>query len=525
MSKEFLYKDLSYKLQGIFFEIRNRYGPGQKESVYANLVAEQLDQAAIPYEREKRLTILPQETNKTVGIYQPDFLIDGKIILELKSTRYPIRQDEQQLYYYLRNSSYEVGYLINFGLPELFIKRIIYSNSRKPFLPKMAAVLLCLFVFSFAFIRGANAAELLLFPDPVEITNGGTALVEIRLDTQEANVNVAQIVLTFPPNALTVRDVLFGGSIFPLQPERPFLGIDSVKIVAGAPSGFGGNGIIARLVVSAPETRRADSTVLAFDEEATSVLLNDGRGTPASLTMRSTNVRFTSAPSLTVSSSSHQDENSWSSGRTAIFHWEVEEGAQYSYKLVRDPTQAPDDIPDTPVGDIKFENLEDGIYYFALRKLSDPPDAVFRRRVQIDTGLPEAFDVLVTKQPEVYSGDYWYAIFAPHDAVSGIARIEVAETRGNEPLGGAQGEEPVWYEAASPYPLRDQSRSSTLRVRAVDLAGNIYEVSVLPEPGTPSWYWFVGTFAGLVGIVLLVQWRRKWQKRARIDISSKKGPA
>lgn len=350
-------------------------------------------------------------------------------------------------------------------------------------------------------IRGAMAAELLLYPDPVEISDGGSAVVEVRLDTEDANVNAAEIVLTFPPNALTVREALLGGSIFPLQPERPFLGVDSVKLVGGAPSGFSGSGIVARLVVSAPETRSADSAVLAFDEEATKVLLNDGKGTPAPLTTRSTDVLFTPAPSFTVTSPSHSEEGVWYPNRTAIFHWEAEEGAAYSYRLVRDPTQVPDETPDTPVGDIKFENLEDGIYYFVLRKLSDPPDAVFRRRVQIDAGLPESFEVLVTKQPEVYAGDYWYAVFAPQDAVSGIARIEVAETRGSE--------DPIWYEAASPYPLRDQSRSSTLRVRAKDLAGNIYEVSVPPEPSMPSWIWFAGSFIGLVGIILLIQKRRK----------------
>jgi predicted metal-dependent hydrolase len=36
----FLYKQLSYELQGCFFEIRKEYGPGQKESIYVNLLLE-----------------------------------------------------------------------------------------------------------------------------------------------------------------------------------------------------------------------------------------------------------------------------------------------------------------------------------------------------------------------------------------------------------------------------------------------------------------------------------------------------
>jgi len=45
-----------------------------------------------------------------------------------------IKRDRDQLYNYLRNSSYEVGYLLNFGTSKRYIKRIIYTNDRKPYL-------------------------------------------------------------------------------------------------------------------------------------------------------------------------------------------------------------------------------------------------------------------------------------------------------------------------------------------------------------------------------------------------------
>jgi len=113
-----LYSELTYKLRGIFFEIRNNYGPGQKEN---------------GYEKEKSINIYSPD-NKKVGIYRPDFVIDDKIIIEIKSSRFASRLDEKQLYYYLRNSKYQVGFLINFSTPKLYTKRIIYTNNRKPFL-------------------------------------------------------------------------------------------------------------------------------------------------------------------------------------------------------------------------------------------------------------------------------------------------------------------------------------------------------------------------------------------------------
>lgn len=133
---KFLHKELGYQLRGCFFKIRNNYGPGQKESVYVNLIAEWLKNQKIPFEKEKSIKIYSVDSGKVVGLYKPDFVIDDKILLEIKSARVTTKQDEKQLYFYLRNSKYEIGYLVNFSTPKLYIKRIIYTNDKKPFLKK-----------------------------------------------------------------------------------------------------------------------------------------------------------------------------------------------------------------------------------------------------------------------------------------------------------------------------------------------------------------------------------------------------
>lgn len=134
---KFLYKELGYQLQGCFFEIRKKYGPGQKESIYTNLIAEWLEYNKFSFVKEKPIRIHSIDSGKVVGTYKPDFLIDDKILLEIKSSRVTIKQDEKQLYFYLRNSPYEIGYLVNFSNPRLYVKRIIYTNDRKPFLQKI----------------------------------------------------------------------------------------------------------------------------------------------------------------------------------------------------------------------------------------------------------------------------------------------------------------------------------------------------------------------------------------------------
>ena len=127
---EFLHKELSYKLRGLFFEIRNSYGPGQKENIYHNLLAEFLEENKVPFEKEKSIRIYTPN-GKIAGTYRPDFVVDNKIIIEIKSSRFTTKIDEKQLYYYLRNSKYEIGFLVNFSTPQLYIKRIIYTNNLK----------------------------------------------------------------------------------------------------------------------------------------------------------------------------------------------------------------------------------------------------------------------------------------------------------------------------------------------------------------------------------------------------------
>ena len=129
-----LFPDLSYKIQGCVFEIRKQYGPGQKEIIYQRLLEEKLQNANLKVKREKKINIYSQDSGKVMGIYQPDLLVEDKVVLEIKSSTFTTKTNEKQLYYYLRNSNFELGYLINFSTPRLFMKRIVYSNRRKPYL-------------------------------------------------------------------------------------------------------------------------------------------------------------------------------------------------------------------------------------------------------------------------------------------------------------------------------------------------------------------------------------------------------
>ena len=130
-TKYFPHAQLTYNILSSVFEVRNIYGSGQKELVYQNALAEALDKRNIKYQREVSIKIISLESSKTLGSYKLDFLIDKKVILEVKSLKFTPSKIEQQLYSYLKSTEYEVGFLVNFGSTNLFYKRVILTNDRK----------------------------------------------------------------------------------------------------------------------------------------------------------------------------------------------------------------------------------------------------------------------------------------------------------------------------------------------------------------------------------------------------------
>lgn len=122
-----IYEDLTFKVIGCFYEVYNELGPGFKESVYHKALATEFEIQKFSYEDEKKIPI--NYKNNNVGYYVPDFLIDNKIIIEIKAVDFMPKQYETQLYYYLKGTDYKLGYIVNFG-SKIEIKRRIYDKIR-----------------------------------------------------------------------------------------------------------------------------------------------------------------------------------------------------------------------------------------------------------------------------------------------------------------------------------------------------------------------------------------------------------
>jgi len=137
---DLLYKESSYQIRGAAIEVRKNYGPGHKEVLYQRAFAEELNLRRIKYEREKPIKVYSPKTKKVIGSYQPDFIVEDKIIIELKALEQMPHRMIDQLYGYLRNSTYELGFLINFRSGGVDIKRVIYTNDRKKHIPSKVGI-------------------------------------------------------------------------------------------------------------------------------------------------------------------------------------------------------------------------------------------------------------------------------------------------------------------------------------------------------------------------------------------------
>ncbi len=120
MSK-IIYKDLSFIIIGAAMEVHRVLGPGYLEAVYQAALAHELTLRQISFEQFKQLPVTYK--GKPVGHYEADFVVEGKIILELKaiSTLHP--KHEAQALNYLAATGLKLAILLNFGADSLQYKR------------------------------------------------------------------------------------------------------------------------------------------------------------------------------------------------------------------------------------------------------------------------------------------------------------------------------------------------------------------------------------------------------------------
>lgn len=326
------------------------------------------------------------------------------------------------------------------------------------------------------FSAPAHAATLYFDPAEEQISPGDTIILAVRVTPQQGEcINAIDGVIEYDPQVQPV-DISRGQSIMPLWVEEPTIdrANNRITFAGGIPNGYCGRiqgdprltNEILKIVFQVPGTRisfgdESPTSTIRFSD-LTSVYLNDGRGSLASLT--------TTESVLTVGTQPAEDvRNEWST------------------------------------------------------------------LVAADEQIPEEFSITLQRSDNIFSGDYYIA-FNTTDKQTGIAFYEVIEEPLDEAgLFGWGAVDAPWQRVRSPYVLNDQSLNSTIRVKAVDKAGNEYIATLVPEESLRSlsttaileYIIIIVGIASLTGVALYVGYRglkyivkrraRRQEERAAAD--------
>jgi GxxExxY protein len=118
---------LSYAVIGAAIEVHRHLGPGLDEGLYEEAMAVELNLQNIKFTRQVMIPVTCK--SKQIGEKRLDFLIDGRLIVELKAIEQLTALHKAQVLTYLNVTRLKLGLLINFNSPVLKdgIKRIIRS--------------------------------------------------------------------------------------------------------------------------------------------------------------------------------------------------------------------------------------------------------------------------------------------------------------------------------------------------------------------------------------------------------------
>ncbi len=267
------------------------------------------------------------------------------------------------------------------------------------------------------------AAMLYMDPNTTTLARGDTIKVSVRLDTDEGEcINVVDGVISYP-KSIQLVDVSRGSSILSMWVEDPVIDTqnNTVTFAGGIPNGYCGRiagdprltNVVLDLIFQSPgfvigATSDAEDVATVAFEPQTQVLLNDGLGTQAPLTVYGTEITLLQQPGASL-------KNEW------------------------------------------------------------------KDAVENDTIPPEKFSISLERTPNAYSND-WFITFNTTDKQTGISYYEVIEeTMEEASLFQWGATDAPWKRVKSPYVLKDQSLNSTIRVRAIDKAGNEYVATYVPN--------------------------------------------
>ena len=119
------YGDITGKIIGAAFEVHKFLGNGFQEVIYQRALAYELRQAGLAFEREISQEIFYRDLSKPIGTRRADFVVESKVLVEIKAVAVLEHVHWAQVLNYLRAYRLEVGLLLNFGSKSMTFKRFV----------------------------------------------------------------------------------------------------------------------------------------------------------------------------------------------------------------------------------------------------------------------------------------------------------------------------------------------------------------------------------------------------------------
>lgn len=124
-NKDILFKDLKYKIIDALYKVHKELGPGHNEDIYHKAIARELENRNINFKEKEYLAV--EYKGQEIGEYKSDFIIEDKVILEIKVVPVTTEEMFDQTFYYLKGANYKLMLLANFSSGELVIKQKSYA--------------------------------------------------------------------------------------------------------------------------------------------------------------------------------------------------------------------------------------------------------------------------------------------------------------------------------------------------------------------------------------------------------------
>jgi len=128
MNEQYQHKDLTHQIIGCAMKVHSFLGNGFQEVIYQRALALELAQTNLSFQRELEMDIYYRDCDEPIGTRRADFLVDGKVLIELKAITKLEDVHSAQILNYLKAYKIQVGLLINFGEKSLNFKRLVYTQ-------------------------------------------------------------------------------------------------------------------------------------------------------------------------------------------------------------------------------------------------------------------------------------------------------------------------------------------------------------------------------------------------------------